>query len=361
MRMGQFREWWIGFRNRKLSDPKFQKWASRFPLTRPIARRSAAELFDVVAGFVYSQVLLACVETDLFNRLATGPRDARSLASEIELPHDGTLRLLKAAATLKLTQDLGNERFALGPLGAALLGNPGIADMVRHHRLLYADLADPMAVLKTKGGGALASYWAYASGDSAEAVAAYSKLMAASQPMVAEQVLDAYDFGRHKHLMDVGGGQGAFQMAVAARHSKLALSLFDLPAVAERARAALGGRVAVHVGSFLTDPLPVGADIITLVRILHDHDDAQAMILLRNIFAALPTGGTLLIAEPFAGTQGAAAMGEAYFGLYLQAMGSGRPRTFAEIKTMLCSAGFASVRAINTALPLTASIICARR
>ena len=359
--MGQFREWWIGFRNRKLSDPKFQKWASRFPLTRPIARRSASELFDVVAGFVYSQVLLACVETDLFNRLVGGPRDVSALAADLDLPCEGALRLLKAAASLKLTQDLGGGRFALGPNGAALLGNPGIAEMIRHHRLLYADLADPVAALKTKGGGALASYWAYASGDSAEAVAAYSKLMAASQPMVAEQVLDAYDFGRHKHLMDVGGGQGAFLMAVAARHSKLALSLFDLPAVAARARDTLGSRVAVHVGSFLTDPLPIGADIITLVRILHDHDDAQAMILLRNIFAALPAGGTLLIAEPMADTQGAEAMGEAYFGLYLQAMGTGRPRTIAEITAMLCSAGFASVRPVKSAIPLTASIIIAQR
>lgn len=359
--MGQLREWWIGFRNGKLSDPTFQKWASCFPLTRPIARRSAAELFDVVAGFVYSQVLLACVETDLLVRLAKGPRDAESLAIEISLPTEGTLRLLKAAAALKLTQDLGNGRFALGPNGAALLGNPGIAEMVRHHRLLYADLANPVAALKTKGGGALADYWAYASGDSADAVAAYSKLMAASQPMIAEQVLDTYNFGKHRRLMDVGGGQGAFLMAVAARYPKLLLSLFDLPAVAERARAVLGNQVAVYGGSFLADSLPLDADIITLVRILHDHDDVPAMILLRSIYAALPKGGTLLIAEPLAATKSAIAMGEAYFGLYLHAMGSGRPRTYAEIKAMLCIAGFTKVRRTQTAIPLTASIIIAER
>ena len=37
--------------------------------------------------------------------------------------------------------------------------------------------------------------------------------------MVAEQVLDAYDFSRHTCLMDVGGGHGAFLAEVAQRLS----------------------------------------------------------------------------------------------------------------------------------------------
>ena len=60
---------------------------------------------------------------------------------------------------------------------------------------------------------------------------------------------------------------------------------------------------------------------------LHDHDDAAALALLRAARAALPPDGTLLLAEPMAGTPGAEPMGDAYFGFYLLAMGSGRPRT----------------------------------
>jgi demethylspheroidene O-methyltransferase len=43
-----------------VSRPSFRAWAARFWLTRPIARRRARALFDVCAGFVYSQVLFAC-------------------------------------------------------------------------------------------------------------------------------------------------------------------------------------------------------------------------------------------------------------------------------------------------------------
>ena len=81
--------------------------------------------------------------------------------------------------------------------------------------------------------------------------------------------------------------------------------------------------------------------------------------LLSAVRAALPQNGTLLIAEPLAATAGAEAMGEAYFGFYLMAMGSGRPRTFAELETMLREAGFSTVRHVATRMPLQTSLIVA--
>jgi demethylspheroidene O-methyltransferase len=155
----------------------------------------------------------------------------------------------------------------------------------------------------------------------------------------------------------VGGGNGAFLRAVAAEAPRLELMLLDLPAVAEEARArfaqaGLGARASVFGGDFTQDALPAGADLITLVRVLHDHDDEVALGLLRRIRAALPAGGRLLLAEPMAGTSGAEPMGEAYFGFYLLAMGRGRPRRPEEIRRMLEAAGFARSRLLSTPTPL---------
>ena len=63
----------LGWRDRLLANPAFHRAASGFVLTRPIAHKRARELFDLVAGFVYSQVLAACVKLDLFSKLAQGP------------------------------------------------------------------------------------------------------------------------------------------------------------------------------------------------------------------------------------------------------------------------------------------------
>ena len=67
-------------RDRLLASPGFQRTAAAFPLTRPIARRRARALFDLCAGFVYSQVLLACVRLRLFDILAEGPQTVAALS-----------------------------------------------------------------------------------------------------------------------------------------------------------------------------------------------------------------------------------------------------------------------------------------
>jgi demethylspheroidene O-methyltransferase len=374
-----WRERWQGFVERLVVRPGFRRWASGFWLTRPLVRQRAGELFDLVAGFVYTQVLLACVRLDLFNQLAAGPDSAARLAQRHGLPLRSMQRLLDAAVALRLLQRRRGGRYGLGALGAPMVGNTALAAMVEHHATLYADLRDPVALLRDEGAGsAMAAYWPYASyperqgrADSAEAVlpvrqvAEYSALMTASQPMVIEELLDAYPLGRHRVLLDVGGGEGRFVSAALAAAPRLRAMLFDLPPVADLARArlgaqGLGGRVAVHGGSFFDDRLPAGADVATLVRVLFDHDDAHALAILRAVARALPPGGTLLVAEPMAEAPGAHAMGAAYFGFYLLAMGRGQPRSAQALTALLQQAGFTEVRALRTRVPLQAGVLVAR-
>jgi demethylspheroidene O-methyltransferase len=357
---------WKAFRDRLLAAPAFQHWAVRFPLTRPVANRRAKALFDICTGFVHSQVLAACVQLRLFELLQNGPLPPADIAERLNLPPEAALKLLHAAAALQLLEPR-RALFGLGPLGAATLGNPGVAAMVEHHALLYADLRDPVALLLgQQPDTALGKLWPYAAGGQTEAndVADYSRLMAASQPLVAADIIAAYNFRRHKCLLDLGGGDGTFLTQVAAAAPKLSLKLLDLPAVADRARArfaeqGLSSRAEAHGGNFKTGPLPAGADIISLVRVVHDHDDAEAQTILNNARNALPKGGTLLIAEPMAETPGAESVG-AYFIFYLLAMGSGRPRSPATLTQMLKTAGFQHIDLLPTRRPMLVRVLRAR-
>jgi demethylspheroidene O-methyltransferase len=369
-----WRERWLLWRNGWLSNPAFQRWSMRLPFLRGTARRHANAMFGVITGFVQTKTLTAAVDTGVIATLAEAPAPEKRLAAQAGLELAAMQRLLAAAASLDLVESLGAGRWTLGQRGAALASNKGALAMIEHHKLFYADLADPVAMLKRgRGGGELAKFWSYAEaagrGDPAAAddpgTRAYSELMAASQPMVAEQVLEAFDFGKAQKLLDIGGGHGAFLAEVAARHPRLKLALFDLPPVADAAKGVLAAkgleRVEVTGGSFRDDPLPAGADVISLVRILHDHDDGVVQALLTKARAALPPGGTLLIAEPMAGTPGAEAMGDAYFGLYLWAMGSGRPRTAEAYRAMLASAGFGRVVELRTGVPMVTRLLLATR
>ncbi len=354
--------------NRLLSNDRFRRWAAAFPLTRPIARRRARDIFDLCAGFVYSQILYACVRLDLFGILSEGPQTLAALSVRLGLTPEAADRLLLAAVALKLVVPASNGRYRLGPLGAPLVGNRAITAMVEHHALLYADLRDPVALLRGQAPEtALGAYWPYAAAKEPSAISAttstaYSELMSASQPLVAEEILTAYAFEKHRRLLDIGGGEGGFLASVAKKVPGLNLMLFDLPAVAERARArfealGLGQRSETFGGSFLSDPLPQGADLATLVRVVHDHDDDSVRTLLRAVRKALSSGGVLLIAEPMSETSGAEPVGDAYFGFYLLAMGRGRPRSVRRLSELLLEAGFADPTVLPTLMPLQTSVL----
>ncbi len=366
--------WHVNLRERRdrlVANPRFRRWAAAFPFTRPIARRRTRALFDLCAGFVYSQVLQACVELRLFDILAEGPQTPDALGTRLDIPLDRMQRLLLAATSLKLLSHRRGGRFGLGSLGAAMVGNTAVTAMVLHHRHLYTDLNDPVTLLRGSADATgLSRYWAYSGNADAAGlddyqVAEYTALMAASQSLVADEVLAAYRIGRHRCLLDVGGGDGSFLQAVAGRAPNLKLMLFDLPPVAEQARARLeaagfAGRSTVAGGDFLTDPLPKGADIVSLVRVIHDHDNPAVLDILRAARRALPPGGTLLLAEPMAGTPGAEPIGDAYFGFYLMAMGRGRARTQAELIALLHAAGFDNVRRMPTHTPLLVCVLVAK-
>ncbi|MEY2593798.1 MAG: hypothetical protein RI972_1487, partial [Pseudomonadota bacterium] len=189
-----WRDRWLDWRDARLVHPWFRRWAMAWRLPRALVRRRARSLFDLMAGFVYSQSLLACVRLRLFDHLATGPQTLPRLAALTGVPEAGLERLLRAACSLQLLQPRDTGAYGLGVLGAPLVGDPGIAAMVEHHALLYEDLRDPVALLKADAPtGRMASYWVYANtaqpGVLSDAdVAAYSALMSATQPMIAEEV-----------------------------------------------------------------------------------------------------------------------------------------------------------------------------
>jgi len=355
---------------RLIANPRFQHWASGFPLTRGIARRDGAEIFDIVQGFVQSQVLSALVELDLLNRLAEGPQSPAELARRAGMAEDRMAILLQAGAALGLLRRRRDGRFALARKGAAILGVPGLEAMIRHHRAFYADMADPVALLRGEGETELARFWPYVFGAAAEVepevARRYSDLMAQSQGLVAQDVLRMVSFKEARHLLDIGGGSGTFLAAVAARSPDLRLSLFDLPEVIPSARArltqaGLTARLTLVPGSFRSDPLPEGADTISLIRVLYDHDDATVTALLAKVHAALPAGGRLIVAEPMAGGARPERAGDVYFAFYTMAMGTGRARSAARIAEMCRGAGFTDIRIPHSPRPfVTSALSCVK-
>ena len=364
--------WFSKIRDRVLLNERLRGLIENSIIFKPFVRFQSSEIFDLVSGFVYSQILFACVSLNLFEKLKNGPikLSELSLACDIDCPE--MQRLVDGASALGLLENRGEDLVGLGFKGVVILTKPSISALVKHHSTVYKDFIDPVALLRRKKNTSLGHFWPYALDDkdnntvpSEEVAKKYSDVMSISQPLVSQQICASYNFKKHKKVLDLGGGQATFLIKLAGIYSNLQMSVYDLPQVSKIAEkkiieSGMENRIKVYQGSFLKDSIPLGYDLITLIRVLYDHSDENVKKILSSVKKSLPSSGTLLIAEPMSGEAGTKKMSDAYFGMYLLAMGKGVPRRHKKIYDLLGNAGFTSIRSIRVTLPIQTGLIVAK-
>jgi demethylspheroidene O-methyltransferase len=335
-----------------VARPGFRSvWPNACRCRAAYARAREDELFALVTGFVQSQILFAALKSGLIDAVADGPV-GRSLSSRRRTGFsEDRLRPPLAGGAIdpacSASARTALSRWAImAPSSAGMTGAAG--DDQTSCASVPRSQSDPVALFDgSYTDTEMRRLWSYAGRaakprSSPADAAAYSALMAASQSMLSGEILDAYDFGQHTSLIDVGGGEGVIlSQPWPKRYPGLRLSLFDLPPVAEpRPRIRflqsqpLGQCPRCHGGSFLDDPLPRGHDCVTLVRVLFDHEDTVVLRLLRNVRAAMEPGqtpGDCRADGRRHGSRKGNGYSTAYFGVYVMAMGSGRCRTPEEI------------------------------
>jgi hypothetical protein len=101
------------------------------------------------------------------------------------------------------------------------------------------------------------------------------------------------DFGKHKSIIDVGGGFGAAIQGIKNNYPELTCALYDLEQVIEKAPV---NDIIKYHGNFF-DKLPENFDAIILSRVLHDWDDSNAALILKNCYQGMISGGFLYVIE----------------------------------------------------------------
>jgi hypothetical protein len=177
----------------------------------------------------------------------------------------------------------------------------------------------------------------------AEESAGFDAAMTSVTSIVAASVLGAFDFGRFREIVDIGGGRGGFIAAVLTRWPQVRGVLFDQPhVVADAPRlladAGVAERCRVVAGSFF-DAVPSGSDAYLLKDIVHDWPDEHAIEILRVCRRAMDGPATLLIVErviprPNEGYDAA------FSDLNMLVMPGGQERTGAEYATLVEASGF---------------------
>jgi hypothetical protein len=164
-------------------------------------------------------------------------------------------------------------------------------------------------------------------------------------------IASAYDFSGARLIADIGGGNGAMLRQILTRFSEAQGLVFDRVDVirAIQPDELMGGRIAAAEGSFF-EGVPTGADLYTLVRVLHDWRDEDCVTILRACRAAMKPEALLLIGEQILDPDPANGQPVGYLSdMQMMAMfGSARERTESDFRALLAEAGFALRRVIPT-------------
>ncbi|HTB14027.1 MAG TPA: methyltransferase [Bryobacteraceae bacterium] len=166
-------------------------------------------------------------------------------------------------------------------------------------------------------------------------------------------VIAAFDLSRFASFVDLGGATGHLALAAREKYTVMKATLFDLPSVIGVAREFAGDRVALVAGDFFIDPLPKG-DLYAVGRILHDWSEEKIVALLEKIYAALPDGGGLLIAEKLMKEDRSGSVTTHMQSLNMLICTEGRERTLGEYSVLLQGAGFREIKGSVTGAPLDA-------
>ena len=117
----------------------------------------------------------------------------------------------------------------------------------------------------------------------------------------ARRLAEKFPWQRYGTVADIGTAEGCVPVQLALAHPHLRGKGFDLPVLetsfkAHVARYGLSDRLAFVAGDFFSQSLPA-ADVLIMGRVLHNWDLPTKRMLLEKAFAALPSGGALIIYE----------------------------------------------------------------
>jgi acetylserotonin N-methyltransferase len=332
-----------------------------------LARVDPAPLLDLIYAFRRSKVLFVAVSFGIFDRLHGASATAAELAAELHLDLDALERLLDACTGLDFLSKRDGVYTNL-PLADVYLRRESpqtLSGYIRYSETaiypLWANLAAGIREGKhqwerTFGdtGGSLFDYFFKTEESKRDFLAGMNGYGVLSSP----GVVAAFDLGRFRRLVDLGGATGHLPIAACERYPNLRGAVFDLPAVIPVtleyiAKSSVADRVEAIPGDFFSGELP-DADLFALGRILHDWNLPSIEKLLRKIYEKLPLGGALLVAEMLLVDDKTGPVDAQMQSLNMLMCTEGKERTLPEYAQLLKRAGFASVEGKITGKPLDA-------
>lgn len=156
------------------------------------------------------------------------------------------------------------------------------------------------------------------------------------------------DFGDKKHLLDIGGGSGAFSIILTNNYDNLKATVNEQPAVCKTVREYVdkeGNKDKIDIldGDYFKVEFPVH-DVALFAQIFHTNSVDQNNFLLNKVYEKMEDNGMVIITEFLLDEDRTGPLFSTLFNLnMLKQTKNGMAYTFSQIKSWLEDTGFANV------------------
>ena len=341
----------------------------------PAATRS--DISAIAYGFMASKALFAALEIGLFTVLAAGPLAPVDLADRTGLADRRLRTLLHALAGLGLLVRDG-DLFGNAPAADRYLVRGRPDDFGDYFRLqlgrqIYPTLLHLDAGIAGTGRAFDTMSALLASPDDARTftTAQHVGSLAAARVLADRVLRDRLPTGTGTiRLLDVGGGSGAFSLALCQRFPTLRATILDFPAVVGIARdyrdtAAMQGRIELVGGDAVGTPWPAGQHVVLMSYLLSalgdGEPDSEVEAVLAKAHDCLEPGGLLVVHDFMLEDAGPGPAAAAlWFLQYLAYQPDAASFSAAELSGRLCRAGF-DPQPGTALIPGVTTVILARK
>lgn len=261
---------------------------------------SRAALKALLEAYAPARLVAVSVAVGIFEALSSAPMDVAAVARSLGTAEGPTGRLLGALVALGLAQQHG-AGYVLSEQGALLSEGAGgslapVARFIagpgwRAWTMLEARLrapSDPDAGSTFDDMAESGNYDLFAA------------QMEKAATRAGEQMAPVLQRQPDERVIDVGGGSGGVSAVLLERNPGWSCLIYDQPWAQARARSLLEarapGRWMFASGDFF-DSVPAGGRTYLLSRVLHDWDDDRALVILRNVRAAMCEDGSAFVFE----------------------------------------------------------------
>jgi acetylserotonin O-methyltransferase len=325
-------------------------------------------VLDLMEAFRRSKTMFAAVSLGVFDALADGPQTLLSLTASLAANEDALGRLLDACVCLQLLERRGDS-YANTAAAAAYLCQQSPQRLTGYINFsntvmwqLWSHLEDAVREgthrwQQTYGwdGPIFSSFF-----KTEETLHEFLMGMNGYGLISSPHVVGAFNLSGYQRLVDLGGATGHLAIAACRRYPHLQATVFDLPDAMPLARTMIDGsgvadRIQLLSGDFFEGELPEG-DLYALGRILHDWNEEKIVRLLEKIYARLPEGGALLIAEKLIAEDRSGPRWAHMQSLNMLTCTEGKERTLTEYESLLKRVGFSRVQGCRTPSPLDATL-----